>query len=126
MEGLLEKEADLLRLERYTGWSRADLCRDAWKEYVTRHHPGNPTIPLTAWTGNTPLSIAAQEKLSKAKLPPAGRVYNLKCPFCGDYFDTTEDMATPACPKCRKPESREPLPPPSPLARNEGEGGTPT
>jgi hypothetical protein len=61
---LLEKEAELLRLERYTGWSRADLCREAWKEYVTRHHPGNPTLPLTHWTTGEPLSQAAQEKLS--------------------------------------------------------------
>jgi hypothetical protein len=35
-------------------------------------------------------------------------------------------MPTPTCPKCAKPTLREPLPSPSPLARNEGEGGTPT
>jgi hypothetical protein len=81
------------------------VYREALIEYHQRHFPGNPALPLTHWTIGEPLSIAAQEKLSKAKLPPAGSLYNLKCRFCGDWFDTDVDMPVPACPKCSKPEA---------------------
>jgi hypothetical protein len=81
---LLGKEADLLRLERYAGWSRADLCRRAWAEYVAHHHPGNPTIPLTHWTTGEPLSMAAQEKML---IPCQTRT----CDFChGTGKDPTD------------------------------------
>lgn len=36
-----------------------------------------------------------------------GAIYNLKCRFCGDWFETTEDMAFPACQKCTKLEATE-------------------
>lgn len=40
-----------------------DFVKQAVREYVARHLPGNPTIPLTHWTDNESLSISAQEKL---------------------------------------------------------------
>ena len=92
---LLAKEADLLRLERYAGWSKADLCRRAWSEYVSHHHPGNPTVPLTTWTKGEPLSEAAQEKLR----PPASKdLFDLQCRRCRRFFQTSED--TELCPQC--------------------------
>lgn len=45
-------------------WTFTRFMKEACLEYVTRHLPGNPTIPLTHWTENEPLSIAAKEKLS--------------------------------------------------------------
>jgi hypothetical protein len=63
-EELLRKEEELLRREAYAGWSQAQLCREAWAEYVTRHHPGNPTPPLEAYPPfNQPFSEAAREKM---------------------------------------------------------------
>jgi hypothetical protein len=85
--------------------SLTGLTRAAFVEYVNNHYPGNPGLPLTHWTSGEPLSIAAQEKLSHSKLPPAGNIYNLKCRFCGTWFETDKDMPLPACPKCaKKPE----------------------
>jgi hypothetical protein len=94
---LIDKEADLLKLEARAGWSKADLCRAAWAEYVTRHHPGNNALSLHPWIDGEPFSQAAREKLGLTN------TFNVKCAFCGNYFDTTEDMITPTCPKCRKP-----------------------
>jgi hypothetical protein len=67
IEDLLRKEDELLRREAYAGWSKADLCREAWCEYVTRHSPGNPTPPLEHWTEGLPFSEAAQEKLTSVQ-----------------------------------------------------------
>lgn len=88
------------KLRSQDGWSVARLLRECFIEYVNRHHPGNPAIPLTHWTKGEPLSVAAEEKLG-----PAGNMFNVKCVFCGDYFDTTEDMPQPTCPRCSKREA---------------------
>ena len=93
------------KLRRQDGWSSTRILKTAIHEYVERHDPGNPALPLTHWTTGEPFSIAAQEKLSIGKTPPTGATYTLKCRFCGDWFETSVDMPTPTCLKCTKPEA---------------------
>jgi hypothetical protein len=59
-EDLLRRAAELASRDKVTITA---LTRAAFTEYVNRHYPGNPTIPLTHWTKGEPLSQAAQEKL---------------------------------------------------------------
>ena len=109
LNGNDEKDAGLLEgietLRHRDRWSMTQFLREASLEYVGRHLPGNPGLPLTHWTGGEPLSIAALEKLSRSKVPLAGALYNLKCRFCGGWFWTSVDMSTPTCLKCTKPEA---------------------
>ncbi len=83
LEDLLQKETDLLRLESRSGWSTADLCRAAWKEYVIRHHPGNSQLPLSNFdsVAPEPLSISAQEKVAESNGFPV-------CPGCGKMLSS--------------------------------------
>lgn len=43
---------------------KGPFVKKALTEYVTRHSPGNPTIPLDHWTTDQELSEAAREKLT--------------------------------------------------------------
>jgi hypothetical protein len=67
--GLLER---IEQLRRRDGWTFSDFIKTAVTEYVDRHFPGNPGLPLTHWTRNEPLSKAASEKiaLSQSKSMP--------------------------------------------------------
>jgi hypothetical protein len=88
---LLEMEKELLKREKHNGWSKADLCRQAWREYIVRHHPGNPTPPLSSFfPGGPPLSEAAREKITKPKTET--------CDKCdGTGVDKRDGHACPAC-----------------------------
>ena len=37
------------------GWSLTETIREAMKEYVRRHSPGNPQLSMGHWTKNEPL-----------------------------------------------------------------------
>ena len=52
------------RLRRRDGWTRTDLFKAALSEYVIRHDPGNPGLPLEHWTKDLAFSEAAKEKLA--------------------------------------------------------------
>ena len=91
---LLEMEKELLKREKHAGWSKADLCREAWREYIVRHHPGNPTPPLTSFfPGGPPLSEAAREKITNPKTQPCEKCNGtgvdkrdgLTCTHCGGH-----------------------------------------
>lgn len=59
----LEKMEDLRRKD---GLGKGDFVKVALREYVGRHHPGNPTLPLDHFlTGSPDLSQAAKEKLGR-------------------------------------------------------------
>ena len=104
-EGDLSDRARLDKLRRQDGWTSTRILKTAIHEYVERHDPGNPALPLTHWTTGEPFSIAAQEKFSKLKASAGPPLYNLRCRFCGQWFETDIDMAHPSCPKCTKPEA---------------------
>ena len=55
-------------LRRRDGWDQTRAIKEALSEYVKRHLPGNPSLPLEHWTKNTAFSPAAKEKLKGGPL----------------------------------------------------------
>jgi len=83
-----EKEAHdgLLELAGRDRVGKGDFVKIAVAEYVKRHRPGNPTLPLDTWTKGQGLSIAAREKLGRQSakpLPLPLGVVELTCQICG-------------------------------------------
>lgn len=71
----VEKMEDLRRKD---GLGKGDFVKVALREYVARHHPGNPTVPLTNFPPfNQPLSIAAGEKLGRRQRLPDDMVWRI-------------------------------------------------
>jgi len=67
-------------------WSITRFLKEASLEYVNRHLPGNPSLPLEHWTKDTPLSPSAKDRL---ELP------TLKTPipdYQGMSNETLEDL----------------------------------
>ena len=64
-QGLLDRIETLRHRDR---WSITRFLKEASLEYVNRHLPGNPGLPLTHWTKQEPFSEAAKEKLEAS--PP--------------------------------------------------------
>jgi len=60
------------QLRRVDGWGKTRLIKEALAEYIFKHHPGNPGLPLTHWADKNPipLSEAAKEKLAPKPLEP--------------------------------------------------------
>ena len=87
-EELYERMETLRHRDR---WTMTRFLREACMEYTTRHMPGNPAIPLTHWTHNEPLSIAAKEKLTtkahEVKCECGGRENCGKCAGQGTYYE---------------------------------------
>jgi hypothetical protein len=76
---ILEKMEDLRRKD---GFGKGDFVKVALREYVVRHHPGNPTIPLDHFVpGGPDLSQAAREKLGRRQRLPDDMVWRIheKC-----------------------------------------------
>jgi hypothetical protein len=63
---LLERIEELRRRD---GWNFSDFAKAAFTEYIDRHFPGNPGLPLTHWITGEPLSEAASEKLQAQTKP---------------------------------------------------------
>jgi cellulose synthase/poly-beta-1,6-N-acetylglucosamine synthase-like glycosyltransferase len=72
---LLDKMDDLAKRDAFR--PRSDLIKAMILEYVQRHHPGNPTLPLEHWTHGLPFSQAAKEKLE-----PKDILERIKCDKC--------------------------------------------
>mgnify|MGYP001106434281 CR=1 FL=1 len=60
--GFLDGLDDLRKVD---AWDQSFLIKTAISEYIAKHHPGNPGLPLNHWTKGEPLSVAAEEKLSQ-------------------------------------------------------------
>jgi hypothetical protein len=76
---VFEKMEDLRAKDKL---GKGEFVKLALAEYVQRHHPGNPTIPLDHWQRGQGLSIAAKEKLRMhEQLPP--KTQRFKCEYCG-------------------------------------------
>jgi hypothetical protein len=67
-------------LRRRDGWDQTRTIKEALSEYVHRHLPGNPAVPLEHWTENLPLSKAAQEKLGPKS--EYDSLHVVPCPEC--------------------------------------------
>lgn len=85
-----EEDVELLdrieTLRHRDRWTFTRFMKEACLEYVNRHLPGNPALPLTHWTENEPLSPAAQEKLSpiqNSKQTPCPDHSGDRCRHCG-------------------------------------------
>jgi hypothetical protein len=100
---LMEKSEELRRRD---GISRSNFVKLALAEYVQRHMPGNPALPLDHWMTDLPLSIAATEKLYSDKLRrdhlPA-KIHVFACQYCngkgcewcggrGEYYQVLAGM----------------------------------
>jgi hypothetical protein len=91
------------RILAIDGVALVDFFMPIIRETVIKRDPANPQTILDPTKADWHSMSRAQET-AREKLGPRN-TYNLWCPFCGDYFDTTEDMPMPTCPKCRKPEA---------------------
>lgn len=70
---LLEKIETLRHRDR---WTVTEFLKQACTEYISRHFPGNPGLPLTHWTENEPFSEAATEKLQDQREPKPSPDYS--------------------------------------------------